>query len=104
MNAANQESTDSAGAITVTVTLDDQTIDVPQRGTLTILQLAREAGLPAPSMCELGNCGSCIARVYDGRVEMRRNGVLPPDDVDEGWILTCQAVATTPSVRVVYEL
>ena len=89
---------------TVTITADGETFDVPQRDNLTILLLARSAGLRVPSMCELGNCGSCIARVDEGSVEMRRNGVLTPEDVDEGWILTCQAVPTTPTVRVVYGL
>jgi len=89
---------------TVTITADGETFDVPQRDSLTILLLARGAGLRVPSMCELGNCGSCIARVDEGGVEMRRNGVLTPEDVDDGWILTCQAVPTTPTVRVVYGL
>jgi ferredoxin len=89
---------------TVTITADDETFEVPQRDRLTILLLARGAGLRVPSMCELGNCGSCIARVAEGSVEMHRNGVLTPEDVDEGWILTCQAVPTTPTLRVVYGL
>jgi len=89
---------------TVTITADGETFDVPQRDNLTILLLARSAGLRVPSMCELGNCGSCIARVDEGSVEMRRNGVLTPEDVDEGWILTCQAVPTTSTVSVVYGL
>jgi len=89
---------------TVTITADGETFDVPQRDSLTILLLARRAGLCVPSMCELGNCGSCIARVDEGSVEMHRNGVLTPEDVDAGWILTCQAVPTTSTVSVVYGL
>jgi 3-ketosteroid 9alpha-monooxygenase subunit B len=34
---------------------------------------------------------------------MRHNGVLTPDEVAAGWVLTCQAVPVTPVVRVVYE-
>jgi hypothetical protein len=34
---------------------------------------------------------------------MSVNNALTDDEVDEGWVLTCQSVPTTPSVRVVYE-
>jgi ferredoxin len=105
MNAPDeQQPLQSVETITVTVTLDGQTMDIPHRGSSTILQSARGAGLRVPSMCELGNCGSCMARVVEGRVEMHRNGVLTSGDINDGWILTCQAVPTTPTVHVVYEL
>ena len=48
--------------------------------------------------------GSCIARMIDGSVDMRRNDVLTSTEIDDRWILTCQAVPTTLTVRVVYEL
>jgi ferredoxin len=101
--AAQQEPAQSAQDITVTVTVGDVTVDAAQPGNSTILQLARGAGLPVQSSCELGNCGTCIARVIDGRVEMHRNEVLTSAEIDDGWILTCQTVPTTPTVRVVYE-
>ena len=59
--------------------------------------------LRVQSSRELSDCGTCIARVIDGRVAMHRNQVLTAAEVDDGWILTCQAVPTTPTVRVVYE-
>ena len=34
---------------------------------------------------------------------MRINSALTPQEVADGWVLTCQAVPTSPSVRVVYE-
>ena len=34
---------------------------------------------------------------------MANNEVLTQDEVDEGWVLTCQAVPVTRTVRVVYE-
>jgi 3-ketosteroid 9alpha-monooxygenase subunit B len=33
---------------------------------------------------------------------MRVNDALTPEEVEEGWVLTCQSVPTTPSVRVIY--
>jgi ferredoxin-NADP reductase len=69
----------------------------------TLLMTARAAGLPAPYSCELGTCGTCMARVVEGDVVLKNDEVLTADEVEEGWILMCQAIPTTASVHVVYE-
>ena len=33
---------------------------------------------------------------------MHVNNALTDDEVAEGWVLTCQSVPTSPTVRVVY--
>ena len=55
-----------------------------------------------PSSCESGSCATCMGRILEGTVQMRVNNALTPDEVDEGWILTCQSVPTSPTVHVVY--
>jgi len=69
----------------------------------TVLDSARRAGLKTPFSCELGNCGSCMALVSEGGATMRRNNALTPDEVSEGWVLTCQALPTGRVVKVEYE-
>jgi hypothetical protein len=44
-----------------------------------------------------------MARLIDGAVEMYVNNALTDDEVEEGWVLTCQSIPTTPTVHVVYE-
>jgi 3-ketosteroid 9alpha-monooxygenase subunit B len=95
--------TDGSETIEVIVTFRNRTKVVAQRGRSTILQSARWAGLRAPSSCEAGHCATCMALVVEGRVEMATNDVLTAAEVDEGWVLTCQAVPVSPVVRVVYE-
>ena len=34
---------------------------------------------------------------------MRANNALDDDEVDDGWVLTCQSEPVTPNVTVVYE-
>ena len=87
----------------VTITLDGRTATVDHRPGTTILQTARQMGMDPPSSCEAGNCATCMARLVDGAVTMRANNALTDDEVADRWILTCQAVPTTPVVGVVYD-
>lgn len=87
----------------VTIELDRRTTVVPYRARNTVLQTARLAGLHAPSSCEIGSCGTCIARVVEGSVRMANNDVLDDEEVADGWVLTCQSMPTSRTVRVVYE-
>ena len=58
----------------------------------TLLETMRRAGLPAPSVCEQGVCGTCIARRLQGEVALRENHVLSDDDLASGYTLACQGV------------
>jgi ferredoxin len=87
----------------VTIVLDRKTVSVPRVPGETLLESARRAGLAPPFSCEAGNCGTCIAKLMDGKVTMRANDVLEEDELEDGWILTCQAVPDTSSVNVSYD-
>ncbi|MCV7361620.1 ferredoxin--NADP reductase [Mycolicibacterium neworleansense] len=87
----------------VTIELDRRTVTVPYRAGNTLLQTARLAGLKAPSSCETGSCGTCMAQVVEGRARMLNNDALDDDEVAEGWVVTCQALPTSRTVKVVYE-
>ncbi|MFI5720373.1 2Fe-2S iron-sulfur cluster-binding protein [Nocardia sp. NPDC051750] len=88
---------------TVTIFLNRRKKSVPRRDGETLLESARRAGLTPPFSCESGNCATCMAKLTEGKATMRINDALTDDDLDEGYILTCQAVPDTPSVTVRYE-
>jgi len=88
---------------TVTIHLGGKTATVPKRENETLLESARRAGLYPPFNCEAGNCATCMGRLTEGKVTMRVNDALTDDEVEEGYVLTCQSVPETPSVTVVYE-
>jgi hypothetical protein len=44
-----------------------------------------------------------MARLTQGSARMINNDALEDDEVEEGWVLTCQALPTSRTVRVVYE-
>jgi ferredoxin len=70
----------------------------------TILDALRRAGVRAPFNCQQGNCGTCIARIEKGAASMRANNVLDRDEVEAGWVLTCQAVPTRGDLVVEYDV
>lgn len=65
-----------------------------------ILDAMLRAGLKAPHSCQSGACGSCMCTLEAGEVHLRRNQVLDKNDLKQGWILACQAVVDSASVRV----
>jgi ferredoxin len=69
----------------------------------SILHAVRRAGLKPPSACEAGACGTCMARVVAGKATMRVNNALDADEVEEGYVLTCQATPASHEVVVDYE-
>lgn len=87
----------------VTLVLNGKSTTVSYRAGDTVLETARRAGLQPPFSCEAGNCATCMAVLRGGSVTMRANNALSPDEVEEGWILTCQAVPSGRSVAVEYE-
>ena len=88
---------------TVTISLSRRRETVERHSGETLLQSARRAGLSPPFSCEAGHCATCMARVTEGEVRMRANDALDDDEVEEGWVLTCQSEPVTPHVTVVYE-
>jgi 3-ketosteroid 9alpha-monooxygenase subunit B len=92
----------ATGATQVTVELDGRTATADHRPGTTILQTARQMGMSPPFSCESGSCATCMARLVAGTATMHVNNALTDDEVAEGWVLTCQAVPTSPSVHAVY--
>jgi ring-1,2-phenylacetyl-CoA epoxidase subunit PaaE len=68
-----------------------------------ILDSVRAAGLPAPFACKGGVCATCRAKVIEGSVEMKANYGLTPEEVADGYVLTCQSVPTSETLVLSYD-
>jgi 3-ketosteroid 9alpha-monooxygenase subunit B len=99
--AATAEAAETSG--TITIHLDRKKVEVPLKANETLLESARRAGLSPPFSCEAGNCGTCMAKLSEGSATMKVNDALMDDEVEDGYVLTCQAVPDTASVTVHYE-
>jgi ferredoxin-NADP reductase len=94
---------DTAVPDEVTVTLGGKTVVVRYQPGDTLLETARRGGLRPPFSCEAGNCATCMAFLKEGSARMRANNALTPEEVEEGWILTCQGLPSARTVTVEYE-
>ncbi|MBJ3776199.1 1,2-phenylacetyl-CoA epoxidase subunit PaaE [Acuticoccus mangrovi] len=92
-----------AAKATVAVTLDGVTTELKVGHDQRILDAAMDAGLDVPYSCRAGMCCTCRAKVTEGGVAMAVNYSLRPDEVDEGFVLTCQSTPTTDRVAVDYD-
>lgn len=97
---ANKDSVKS----TVTVVLDgDEThFDVATSGK-NILDAALDAGADVPFACKGAVCCTCRAKVMEGKAEMDMNYALTDEEVEEGYVLTCQTHPTSEKLVVSYD-
>ena len=79
-------------AVSISIIMRGKRHDATYVAGDTVLDAARRASLDPPFSCQLGDCASCMALVKEGSATMRVNNALEPFEVDEGWVLTCQAV------------
>jgi 3-ketosteroid 9alpha-monooxygenase subunit B len=88
---------------TVTITLGGKTVEAAYQPGDTLLETARRGALRPPFSCEAGNCATCMAFLKEGSVTMRANNALTPEEVEDGWVLTCQSVPRGATVTIEYE-
>ncbi|WP_225725625.1 MULTISPECIES: ferredoxin--NADP reductase [unclassified Nocardia] len=91
---------DAADAATVEVELDGEVHELkwPRKQTLVDIMLAK--GIDVPYSCQEGECGSCACTVLEGKVEMDNSEILDPEDIENGYILGCQAHPVTERLRI----
>jgi ring-1,2-phenylacetyl-CoA epoxidase subunit PaaE len=88
----------------VTVTSDGKTFtfNLPF-GQANLLDAAMREGADLPYACKGGVCCTCKARVLEGEVEMERNYGLVKEEIEAGFILTCQAFPKTEKVVIDFD-
>jgi ring-1,2-phenylacetyl-CoA epoxidase subunit PaaE len=91
------------GQTKITVLVDDEETTFIMSQHMTILDASLKQGIDAPYSCQGGICSSCMARITNGKAEMKKNAILTDSEIAEGLILTCQAHPTTPEVYVDYD-
>ncbi|WP_422934060.1 1,2-phenylacetyl-CoA epoxidase subunit PaaE [Sinomonas sp. P47F7] len=75
----------------------------PVSANETILNAALRVRADVPFACAGGVCGTCRAKLVKGTVEMTENYALEPDEIERGYVLTCQSHPTSEAVTVDFD-
>ncbi|MGI9326299.1 MAG: 2Fe-2S iron-sulfur cluster-binding protein, partial [Pseudomonadales bacterium] len=59
--------------------------------------------LDLPFSCKGGVCATCKAKVTEGKVEMDLNHALSEAEVQQGYVLTCQAHPLSKRVKIDFD-
>ncbi|MEX2484976.1 MAG: 1,2-phenylacetyl-CoA epoxidase subunit PaaE [Brumimicrobium sp.] len=88
----------------VKVILDgEQTLIALDSDGDSVLEAAQKAGADVPFACKGGVCCTCKAKILEGTAKMDVNYALEDDEVEAGYILTCQAHPTSDQLVVSYD-
>ena len=68
-----------------------------------ILDAAMKAGADVPFACKGGVCCTCRAKLLEGEVHMNVNYGLEKDEIENNFILTCQAYPKTKKLVVNFD-
>ena len=95
----------SADNYDITFTLDGLTGKVasPKHARESVLNAALRVRPDVPFACAGGVCGTCRAKVVSGTFTMEENYALEPDEIERGYVLTCQTHPTSEEIPVDYD-
>ncbi|MGC4129499.1 MAG: FAD-binding oxidoreductase [Bergeyella sp.] len=89
----------------VTLIIDDDEYNIHLNSKKeSILDKALKDNLPVPFACKGGVCCTCKAQVMEGEVFMEKNFALTEDEVERGFVLTCQCHPVTNIVMLNYDV
>ena len=90
----------------ITVKLDGRSFDfdLSLSSDTTILDAALKQGADLPFACKGGMCCTCKAKLLQGEVEMDVHWGLEHEEIEKGFILTCQSHPKTEKVVVDFDI
>jgi ring-1,2-phenylacetyl-CoA epoxidase subunit PaaE len=105
-NSSTSKEKEVASGVTsnISITLDGISFDfkLAAQGK-SILEAALQLGADLPFACKSGVCCTCKAKLLEGEVEMDVVYGLEPDEIDRGYILTCQSHPRSATVVVDFD-
>ena len=89
--------------ITMVLVLDGKEHEITIGPDEHLLDAGLNAGLDLPFSCKAGVCCTCRAKVTEGEVVMDKNFTLEADEMAQGYVLSCQARATTKRLKISFD-
>jgi len=85
------------------VKLNGETFTLTIPTDKTVLDAIIDMGKDPPYSCTSGACSTCVAKVTEGAVEMEACFALDDEEVEDGYVLTCQSKCTTSTLKLDFE-
>lgn len=87
----------------VSLTVDGDDHEFDYNGENSLLDAALDNDIDAPYACQVGACCTCRAKLSEGKVVMADRESLSDEEIEEGYILTCQSKPLTPRLVYTYD-
>ena len=106
VNKRPQAIADTGHKSKITVKVDGRSFDfdLPLSSDTSILDAALKQGADLPYACKGGMCCTCKAKLLEGEVMMDVHWGLDEEEVEKGYILTCQSHPKTEKVVVDFDV
>ena len=102
---SKQSQTDTGEKSNITIRLDGRSFDFDLSfNSSSILDAALKQGADLPYACKGGVCATCRAKLLEGEVDMDVNYALEQEEVEQGFILTCQSHPRSNKVVVDFDI
>ncbi|MFN8250944.1 MAG: 1,2-phenylacetyl-CoA epoxidase subunit PaaE [Ferruginibacter sp.] len=104
--SSNTPAADNGAQSTITVKADGRSFDIglALNSNTTILDAALSQGADLPFACKGGMCCTCKAKLIEGEVSMDVSWGLEQEEIEKGFILTCQSHPKTEKVVVDFDI
>ncbi len=99
----HEDAPDDDGA-QATIVLHGRSVTATIPRDAFVLDAAQKIRSDLPFACKGGVCGTCRAKVTAGEVRMQRNFALETEEVEAGFVLTCQSVPVSDELVIDYDV
>ncbi len=103
MKSKEKKEIDFSGNSHVTLIVDGESTEFDLDSKKIILDKAIEEDVDAPYSCKGGVCSSCKAKILKGDVHMKAAYTLTDKEIEEGYVLTCQAYPRSKELVITYD-
>ena len=87
----------------VTLILDGEEVSFEMSRDEVVLDVALSKGIDVPYSCQGGVCLTCMGKIEEGKADMIENQLLSEEEINEGCLLTCQAIPKSETLKINYD-
>ena len=87
----------------VTLILDGEEVSFEMSRDEVVLDIALSKGIDVPYSCQGGFCLTCMGKIEEGKADMIENQLLSEEEINDGCLLTCQAVPKSETLKINYD-